>query len=43
VLDDGANSIDLELIHAPTSKVQLAVVATDEESVIAAHTLAHLR
>ena len=43
VLDDSANDIDLELIHAPTSTVQLAVVATDEEFVIAAHTLHCLR
>ncbi len=38
VLDECANSVDLELIHARDSKLQIAVVRTDEEAVIAGHT-----
>ena len=39
VLDEKANSDGHELIHAPSSALWLAVVATDEESMIAAHTI----
>ncbi len=35
VIDDTANDIDLELIHALSSTVRLAVIPTDEESMIA--------
>ncbi len=38
-LDPLANQVDLELIHAPSSKLQIAVVPTDEEQVIALHTV----
>lgn len=38
-LDETSNSIDLELIHVPHSQLQLAVIPTDEESMIATHTL----
>lgn len=34
-----ANRVDLELIHGPSSKMQIAVVATDEEQIIALHTV----
>ncbi len=40
LLDETANDVDLELIHAPTSALQLAVIPTDEEYMIALHTLA---
>lgn len=36
-LDDSANEVDLELIHAPTSALRIAVVASDEEAMIAQH------
>lgn len=38
-LDENANGNHFELIHAPSSRLQLAVVPTDEEYMIAAHTL----
>ncbi|HSI56998.1 MAG TPA: acetate/propionate family kinase [Ideonella sp.] len=38
-LDEDANAVDLELIHAPTSALRLAVIPTDEEQMIARHTL----
>ena len=38
VVDDCANRVDLELIHAPDSRVQIAVMRTDEAAVIAGHT-----
>lgn len=38
VLDEAANDIDLELIHAPSSRLAIAVIPTDEELVIATHT-----
>jgi acetate kinase len=37
-LDETANSVDLELIHTPASTIQLAIVPTDEERMIALHT-----
>lgn len=36
-LDPLANRVDLELIHGPSSKLQIAIVATDEEQMIALH------
>lgn len=39
VLNEEANSRGQELIHAPSSALRLAVVPTDEESMIAVHTL----
>ena len=39
VLDDTANSIDLELIHAASSTMALAIVPTDEGLMIARHTV----
>jgi acetate kinase len=38
-LDPVANRVDLELIHGPESKLQIAVVATDEEQMIALHSV----
>lgn len=43
VIDETANDIDLELIHAPSSTLRLAVIPTDEESMIATQTLSILR
>jgi acetate kinase len=37
-LDPLANRVDLELIHGPASVLQIAVIATYEEQVIALHT-----
>jgi acetate kinase len=37
-LDPLANRVDLELIHGPTSALQIAVIATNEEQMIALHT-----
>ena len=37
-MDETANSADLELIHTPASTMQLAIVPTDEEKMIALHT-----
>jgi acetate kinase len=36
-LDTVANQVDLELIHDASSRVQVAVVPTDEEHMIALH------
>jgi acetate kinase len=36
-IDASANAVDLELIHAPDSRLDIAVIATDEESMIARH------
>jgi acetate kinase len=40
-IDPLANEVDLELIHDSSSKIQVAVIATDEEQMIALHA-AHL-
>jgi tetratricopeptide (TPR) repeat protein len=39
LIDTTANRADLDLIHASTSRVAMAVIPTDEESVIATQTL----
>ncbi len=38
-MDESANNNGLELIHAPSSRLQLAVIPTDEEYMIAVHTV----
>ena len=37
-IDEESNTMRRELIHAPSSRVQLVVMATDEEKMIATHT-----
>ena len=37
-IDETANGVNLELIHAPDSKLQIAIVPTNEEKMIARHT-----
>ena len=37
MIDESANAVDLELIHAPGSRLDIAVIATDEERMIARH------
>ena len=38
-IDETANAVDLELIHSPASRLRLIVLPTDEELMIARHTM----